>query len=46
LSQPVQVKVGRISNPIANVIQTLKKVSDKEKIDKLLALLIDQFSQT
>ncbi len=46
LSQPIQVKVGRISNPIANVIQTLKKVSDKEKIDKLLALLTDQFSQT
>jgi ATP-dependent RNA helicase DDX5/DBP2 len=27
------------------VIQTFEKVSDKEKVDKLLALLVDQFSQ-
>ncbi len=45
MSQLAQVKVGRISNPIANVTQTLEKVSDKEKIDRLLALLINQFSQ-
>jgi ATP-dependent RNA helicase DDX5/DBP2 len=28
------------------VIQTFEKVCDKEKIDRLLALFIDQFSQT
>ncbi len=45
MSQPIQVKVGKVSNPTTNVIQTLEKFSDKENIDRLLALLIDQFSQ-
>jgi hypothetical protein len=40
-----QVKVGKTNIPTTNVIQTLEKVSDKEKIDKLFALLIDQSSQ-
>jgi ATP-dependent RNA helicase DDX5/DBP2 len=44
LPQLVQVKVEKVSNPIANVTQALEKVSDEEKIDKLLALLINQFS--
>ncbi len=45
LSKPVRVKVGRVSSPTANVAQTLEKVTDKEKIDRLLALLVEEFSQ-
>ncbi|XP_065847621.1 DEAD-box ATP-dependent RNA helicase 20-like [Euphorbia lathyris] len=45
LTSPVQVKVGKVSSPTANVSQTLRKVSDSEKIDCLLALLVDHASQ-
>ncbi|CAM6017881.1 unnamed protein product [Sphagnum balticum] len=45
LSQPVRVKVGRVSSPTANVSQNLEKVADKEKIDRLLAFLEEEFSQ-
>ncbi|KAJ6758267.1 ATP-DEPENDENT RNA HELICASE DBP2-LIKE [Salix koriyanagi] len=39
LTSPVQVKVGKVSSPTANVSQILTKVSESEKIDYLLALL-------
>uniref|UniRef100_A0A2N9J4M0 RNA helicase n=1 Tax=Fagus sylvatica TaxID=28930 RepID=A0A2N9J4M0_FAGSY len=45
LTDPVQVKVGNVSSPTANVSQTLNKVSESEKIDKLLALLVEEASQ-
>jgi ATP-dependent RNA helicase DDX5/DBP2 len=32
-------------NPTTNVIQTFEKVNDKQKIDKLFTLLVDQFFQ-
>lgn len=40
LTNPVRVKVGQVSSPTANVTQILEKVSDQEKIDRLLALLV------
>ncbi|KAJ6383296.1 hypothetical protein OIU78_026722 [Salix suchowensis] len=40
LTSPVQVKVGKVSSPTANVSQILTKVSESEKIDYLLALLV------
>ncbi|XP_042502472.1 DEAD-box ATP-dependent RNA helicase 20-like [Macadamia integrifolia] len=46
LTNPVQVKVGKVSSPTANVSQLLEKVSESEKIDRLLALLVDEASQT
>lgn len=45
LNNPVQVKVGKVSSPTANVCQTLEKVTDGEKIDRLLALLVEESSQ-
>ncbi|KAJ0007814.1 hypothetical protein Pint_30651 [Pistacia integerrima] len=45
LADPVQVKVGKVSSPTANVIQILLKVSESEKIDRLLALLVEEASQ-
>ncbi|GLT64581.1 hypothetical protein SLA2020_370660 [Shorea laevis] len=45
LNNPVQVKVGKVSSPTANVSQILKKVSASEKIDGLLALLVEEASQ-
>ncbi|XP_043725422.1 DEAD-box ATP-dependent RNA helicase 20-like [Telopea speciosissima] len=45
LTNPVQVKVGKVSSPTANVSQILEKVSESEKIDRLLALLVDEASQ-
>ncbi|KAI4307780.1 hypothetical protein L6164_030928 [Bauhinia variegata] len=45
LSNPVQVKVGKVSSPTANVSQTLVKVSENEKIDRLLGLLVEEASQ-
>ncbi|KAG1338160.1 DEAD-box ATP-dependent RNA helicase 20-like [Cocos nucifera] len=45
LSNPVQTKVGKVSSPAANVCQILEKVAESEKIDHLLALLVDEASQ-
>ncbi|KAG6738168.1 hypothetical protein POTOM_059731 [Populus tomentosa] len=45
LISPVQVKVGKVSSPTANVSQILTKVSESEKIDCLLALLVEDASQ-
>ncbi|KAK7290337.1 hypothetical protein RIF29_04672 [Crotalaria pallida] len=45
LSSPVQVKVGKVSSPTTNVSQTLVKVSENEKIDRLLDLLVEEASQ-
>ncbi|XP_038980829.1 DEAD-box ATP-dependent RNA helicase 20-like [Phoenix dactylifera] len=45
LSNPVQIKVGKVSSPTANVSQILEKVAESEKIDHLLALLVDEASQ-
>ncbi|KAE8039428.1 hypothetical protein FH972_011839 [Carpinus fangiana] len=45
LTNPVQVKVGKVSSPTANVSQILNKVSASEKIDGLLALLVEEASQ-
>ncbi|KAK3002079.1 hypothetical protein RJ639_020241 [Escallonia herrerae] len=45
LTNPVQVKVGRVSSPTANVSQTLEKISEYEKIDRLLALLVEEATQ-
>ncbi|KAL6312893.1 hypothetical protein AAG906_032152 [Vitis piasezkii] len=45
LNNPVQVKVGKVSCPTANVSQILEKVSESEKIDGLLALLVEEASQ-
>ncbi|KAF3454793.1 hypothetical protein FNV43_RR05241 [Rhamnella rubrinervis] len=45
LTSPVQVKVGKVSSPTANVSQILEKVSESEKIDRLLALLVEEASQ-
>lgn len=42
LTDPVQVKVGKVSSPTANVIQILEKVSENEKVDRLLALLVEE----
>ncbi|TXG46847.1 hypothetical protein EZV62_026141 [Acer yangbiense] len=44
LSNPVQVKVGKVSSPTANVSQILEKISEIEKIDRLLALLVEEAS--
>ncbi|KAI9198161.1 hypothetical protein LWI28_011166 [Acer negundo] len=48
LSNPVQVKVGKVSSPTANVSQILEKISENiseiEKIDRLLALLVEEAS--
>ncbi|KAK9279376.1 hypothetical protein L1049_013055 [Liquidambar formosana] len=45
LNDPVQVKVGKVSSPTANVSQILEKVSESEKLDRLLALLVEEASQ-
>lgn len=45
LTNPVQVKVGKVSSPTANVTQILEKVPESEKIDRLLALLVGEASQ-
>ncbi|ONH99629.1 hypothetical protein PRUPE_6G040300 [Prunus persica] len=45
LTNPVQVKVGKVSSPTANVTQTLEKVSESEKTDRLLALLVEEASR-
>ncbi|KAK4274935.1 hypothetical protein QN277_018092 [Acacia crassicarpa] len=45
LASPVQVKVGKVSSPTANVCQNLVKVSENEKIDRLLDMLVEEASQ-
>lgn len=45
LASPVQVKVGKVSSPTTNVSQTLVKISENEKIDRLLDLLVEEASQ-
>ncbi|CAA7389234.1 unnamed protein product [Spirodela intermedia] len=45
LKDPVQVKVGKVSSPTANVSQVLDKVAENEKIDGLLSLLVEEASQ-
>uniref|UniRef100_A0A0C9RXP6 RNA helicase n=1 Tax=Wollemia nobilis TaxID=56998 RepID=A0A0C9RXP6_9CONI len=45
MNKPVQVKVGKVSGLTANVSQILEKVTEKEKIDRLLALLVEESSQ-
>ncbi|KAH7564723.1 hypothetical protein JRO89_XS09G0014100 [Xanthoceras sorbifolium] len=45
LSNPVQVKVGKVSSPTANVLPILEKLSENEKIDRLLALLVEEASR-
>ncbi|KAG4923542.1 hypothetical protein JHK87_049082 [Glycine soja] len=45
LANPVQVKVGKVSSPTTNVSQTLVKISENEKIDRLLDLLVEEASQ-
>ncbi|KAF5470322.1 hypothetical protein F2P56_010842 [Juglans regia] len=45
LTNPVQVKVGKVSSPTANVSQKLEKVPDSEKIDRLLDLLVEEATQ-
>lgn len=45
LNKPVQVKVGKVSSPTANVSQVLEKVTENEKIDQLLTLLVEEASQ-
>nr|XP_043611045.1 ATP-dependent RNA helicase DBP2-like [Erigeron canadensis] len=42
LTNPVQVKVGKVSSPTENVSQTLEKITENEKIDRLLSLLVEE----
>lgn len=46
LSKPVLVKVGKVSSPTASVCQSLEKVCESDKIDRLLALLVEEASQS
>ncbi|KAH6814191.1 hypothetical protein C2S51_023209 [Perilla frutescens var. frutescens] len=41
LTNPVRVKVGKVSSPTANVSQVLEKVPENEKIDRLLDMLVE-----
>ncbi|XP_050217412.1 ATP-dependent RNA helicase DBP2-like [Mercurialis annua] len=45
LTNPVQVMVGKLSGPTSNVLQSLVKVTESEKIDRLLDLLVKDASQ-
>ncbi|MFS7987163.1 putative RNA helicase [Helianthus anomalus] len=42
LTNPVQVKVGKVSSPTENVSQNLEKITENEKIDQLLSLLVEE----
>nr|GEU82474.1 ATP-dependent RNA helicase DBP2-like [Tanacetum cinerariifolium] len=42
LTNPVQVKVGKVSSPTENVSQNLEKITENEKIDRLLSLLVEE----
>ncbi|EFJ32009.1 hypothetical protein SELMODRAFT_75384 [Selaginella moellendorffii] len=46
LTKPVQVKVGKVSSPTSNVLQSLEKVDEKDKIDYLLAMLVESSNQS
>ncbi|KAM7260354.1 hypothetical protein ACFE04_016095 [Oxalis oulophora] len=46
LNNPVQVKVGQSTSPAANVVQSLEKVTDSGKIDRLLSLLVEEASRS
>ncbi|TMX04600.1 hypothetical protein EJD97_006807 [Solanum chilense] len=45
LTNPVRIKVGKVSSPTANVSQTLEKVPENDKIDRLLDLLVEEAAQ-
>ncbi|PHU07182.1 hypothetical protein BC332_23671 [Capsicum chinense] len=45
LFNPVRIKVGKVSSPTANVSQTLEKVPENDKIDRLLDLLVEEAAQ-
>ncbi|KAH0634846.1 DEAD-box ATP-dependent RNA helicase 20-like [Solanum tuberosum] len=45
LTNPVRIKVGKVSSPTANVSQTLEKVPENDKIDHLLDLLVEEAAQ-
>ncbi|XP_047333372.1 ATP-dependent RNA helicase DBP2-like [Impatiens glandulifera] len=45
LTNPVQVKVGKVSSPTANIAQILKKVPANEKVNQLLELLVHESNQ-
>ncbi|GBG84216.1 hypothetical protein CBR_g38188 [Chara braunii] len=42
LDKPVRVKVGTVSCPTANVAQYLEKVPDKDKVDRLLEIVVEE----
>ncbi|GER49578.1 dead box ATP-dependent RNA helicase [Striga asiatica] len=41
LTNPVRIKVGKVSSPTTNVSQSLEKVAENEKIDRLLDMLVE-----
>ncbi|XP_047943469.1 DEAD-box ATP-dependent RNA helicase 20-like [Salvia hispanica] len=46
LTDPVRIKVGKVSSPTANVSQVLEKVPENEKIDRLLDMLVEAAAQS
>ncbi|XP_075079023.1 DEAD-box ATP-dependent RNA helicase 20 isoform X2 [Nicotiana tabacum] len=46
LTNPVRIKVGKVSSPTANVFQILEKVPENDKIDRLLDLLVEEAAQS
>ncbi|XP_051142874.1 DEAD-box ATP-dependent RNA helicase 20-like [Andrographis paniculata] len=46
LTNPVRVRVGKVSSPTANVSQNLEKVPENEKIDRLLDMLVEAAAQS
>ncbi|CAI7847931.1 unnamed protein product, partial [Closterium sp. NIES-53] len=44
LRTPVRVKVGRVSSPTQNMTQSLEKVAEKDKVDRLLQLLVEEMA--
>ncbi|XP_075088919.1 DEAD-box ATP-dependent RNA helicase 20 isoform X2 [Nicotiana tabacum] len=46
LTNPVRIKVGKVSSPTANVSQILEKVPENDKIDRLLDLLVEEAAQS
>ncbi|KAJ8562537.1 hypothetical protein K7X08_011828 [Anisodus acutangulus] len=45
LTNPVRIKVGKVSSPTANVSQILEKLPENDKIDRLLDLLVEEAAQ-
>ncbi|KAG6418056.1 hypothetical protein SASPL_120254 [Salvia splendens] len=45
-TDPVRIKVGKVSSPTANVSQVLEKVPENEKIDRLLDMLVEAAAQS